>query len=197
MPFSVRFETDRARKDTLGHAAAALIEDDQSLILDNGTTCYAVAQHLIGRRLTTLALSLHSAAALATRPEGTVIVPGGPVETDTLAFASHEAIRAIENTNPDVVVIGTCSAKPGFGLTSTTYADAQVKRACLAAAPRRILVTTADKLDRTSTFRFADLADITDLVTTSDAASEVIKQFRAEGVTIHLADAEPTSDSGP
>lgn len=193
MPFSVRFESDRHRKDALADVVNTLVDDQVSLVLDNGTTCYAVARRLVGRPVIALALSLHSAAALAARPGAKVIVPGGPVENDTLAFTSHAAVRAIEETYADVSIIGTCSAQPSFGLTSTDYEDAQVKRACLHAAARRILVTTADKLARTSTFRFGALADLTHLVTTSDATPGMLDPFRAEGVGIHLVDA-PSAD---
>ncbi|NAZ78272.1 DeoR family transcriptional regulator [Kineococcus sp. T13] len=191
MPFSVRFEADRERKDALAALVAGLVADGESLVLDNGTTCYAVARRLAGRPLTALALSLHAAAALATRPGVRTVVPGGPVETDTLAFTGGAALAAIADVSCDVAVIGTCAALPGAGLTSTTYEDAQVKRACLRAARRRVLVTTADKLTRTSTFRFGAVGDLTHLVTTDDAGADVLAPFRAEGVQVHLAAAPP------
>ena len=184
MPFAVRFETDHERKDALAAVVAELISDDESLILDNGTTCYAVARQLVGRPLTTLALSLHSAAALASRPEGTVIVPGGPVENDTLAFTGSTAVDAIRDTRADVVVIGACAASPDHGLTSTTFDDARIKQACLVSGTRRILVTTADKLTHTSTFRFGSPGDLTQLVTTADAPEYLLEIFRAEGVDV-------------
>ncbi|WP_196874117.1 DeoR/GlpR family DNA-binding transcription regulator [Nocardioides luteus] len=196
MPFSVRFETDRERKDALAVVAAGLVADGESLVLDNGTTCYAVARHLAGRPVTALALSLHAAAALATRPGATVIVPGGPVENDTLAFTGHAAVRAISETNADVAIIGTCSAQPGFGLTSTNYEDAQVKRACLAAGARRVLITTAEKLTRTSTFRFGEFGDLTHLVTTADADPDRLAQFRADGVEVYLVETPPPPSAG-
>lgn len=198
LPFSVRFESDRARKDALAGAVAGLVEDGQSVVLDNGTTCYAVALRLVGRPLTVLALSLHSAAALATRPGARVVVPGGPVENDTLAFTGHDAVRAVQDTHVDVAVLGACSAQPGSGLTSTTYEDAQVKRACLASAAQRVLVTTADKLARTSTFRFGAPADLTHLVTTDDVADDVVTAFELEGVTVVTVSApSPEAPGGP
>lgn len=188
MPFAVRLDADRDRKAA---AAASLVEDGSSLVLDNGTTCYAVATHLAGRPVTALALSLHAAAAMATLPGASVVVPGGPVESDTLAFTGHPAVRALEDTHVDVSIIGTCSARPGFGLTSTTYEDAQVKRAGLAAGARRVLVITPEKLSRTSTFRFGEIADLTDLVTTTDADGAALAQVRAEGVSVHLVETGP------
>jgi DeoR/GlpR family transcriptional regulator of sugar metabolism len=193
LPFAVRLDADRARKEALAQVAASLVPEGSSLLLDNGTTCFAVAQQLVGRRITALTLSLHAAAALASRPGATVVVPGGPVENDTLAFTSHAAVRAVGDTCVDVTVIGTCSAQPGFGLTSTSYDDAQVKRACLAAGARRVLITTADKLESTSTFRFGEPGDLTDLVTTADADPDALAEFREAGVEVHLVDAPAPS----
>lgn len=186
MPFSVRWDTDAERKQALGAAAAALVADDEALVLDNGTTCFAVAEALAGRPVTVMALSLRPAAALAARPGATVLVPGGPVETDSLAFVSASAVDAVHGMRADVAVLGACSAAPAHGLTSTTYDDARIKRAALAVATRRVLVATADKLVRTSTFRFGDLEDLTHLVTTADAPPEALDEFRAAGVDVHL-----------
>jgi DeoR/GlpR family transcriptional regulator of sugar metabolism len=193
LPFSVRFESDRERKDALATVVAGMVADGESVILDSGTTCYAVALKLAGRPITSLALSLHTAAALATRPGVRVVVPGGPVATDSLAFTSHAAVAAVQDMNADIAIIGTCSALPGHGLASTDYEDAQVKHACLSAASRRVLVTTADKLARTSTFRFGTPADLTDLVTTYDAPADLLVSFRAEGVEVHLVEAPPAA----
>ncbi|MEE1621687.1 DeoR/GlpR family DNA-binding transcription regulator [Zafaria sp. J156] len=184
MPFSVRFEADQERKALIAAAAAGLIEDDDSVIIDNGTTCFAVAQALAGRPLTALALSLHAAGALAARPGPSVVVPGGPVATDSLAFVGDAALQAVREMRVDAVVLGACSASPEHGLTSTTFDDASLKRACLASANRRILVTTPDKLARTSTFRFGSFEDLTHLVTTADAPAEVLEAFREHAVEV-------------
>lgn len=187
MPYAVRLAEDPERKQLLASAAAPLIDDDESVILDNGTTVLAVAHALAGRPLTVLALSLHAAAALASRAGARVIVPGGPVETDSLAFVGATAVAAVQRTYADVAVLGACSASGEHGLTSSTYEDAELKRACIAASRRRILVTTADKLVRTSTFRFGRPGDVTQLVTTRDAPADVLAIFREAGTDIRLA----------
>lgn len=186
MPFTSRFEADQQRKHRLAEVVARLVADDESLIVDNGTTCFAVAQHLAGRPVTAMALSLHAAAALATQPGASVLVPGGPVETDTLAFVGTTAVDAVRNLHVDVAVLGACSASAAHGLTSTTFEDAQIKNACITAASRRILVTTAQKLSRTSTFRFGAIEDLTDLVTTDDAPTDTLAIFQSAGVRVQL-----------
>lgn len=186
IPFRLRAAEDRERKTALAAAAAALIADYESVIIDNGTTCLAVAEELGGRSITALCLSLHAAVALGSTPGARVIVPGGPVEPDTLALMGSQTIDAVRNMRADALVMGTCSASATRGLTSTLYEDALVKQASIQSSTRRILVTIGDKLSRASNFRFGEPADLTHLVTTDDAPAELLGFFREEGVEVIL-----------
>lgn len=186
VPFALRLAEDRERKAQLAAAVAPLINDYDSVIIDNGTTCYAVALELAGRPLTVLALSLHAAVALAGVPGTRVIIPGGPVENDTLALMGPQTLDAVRNMRADALVMGTCSASADRGLTSTLYEDALIKQASIRSSSRRILVTLADKLSRASNFHFGDPADLTHLVTTADAPEEMIALFEDQGVEVIL-----------
>jgi DeoR/GlpR family transcriptional regulator of sugar metabolism len=185
LPFSTRLAGDQEMKVALAGVAAGLVGDHESVIVDNGTTCLEVARCLAGRPITALALSLHAAAALASQPGAYVTVPGGPVETDSLAM-TVAGLQAVRDVRVDVAVIGACSASATHGLTSTTFEDAALKRAVLAAASRTVLVTGAAKLSRSSTFRFGGPDDLTDLVTTRDAPDDLLETFREHGVAVHL-----------
>ena len=187
MPFAARFAEDQAQKLRLAAVAAAQVSDYESVIIDNGTTCFAVATELVGRPLTVLALSLHAASVLAGTTGPQVIVPGGPVESDSLACLSSTAVDAVREFRADVALLGACSAAAGTGLTSTSYHDAATKKAIIAASSRRILVSASDKLTRTSSFRFGTPEQLTTLITDSGAPQEVLELFRVHGVDVHIA----------
>jgi DeoR/GlpR family transcriptional regulator of sugar metabolism len=186
VPYRIRAGEEQEAKARLAESAAALINDYDSLIVDNGTTCHAVALELAGRPITALCLSLHIAAALAAVPGARVIVPGGPVEPDTLALYGSQAVDAVRNLSADVLLLGACSASATRGLTSATYEDAEIKKASIQAATKTILVTTGGKLNQTSNFRFGGPADLAHLITTRDADYEALAAFRTEGVQVTL-----------
>src|SRR3954468_13865185 len=50
-PFEERTGAGGGEKRSIGQAAAALIEDGDTVLLDGGTTTFEVARALIGRRL--------------------------------------------------------------------------------------------------------------------------------------------------
>jgi len=179
-------DEDRERKTYLAAAAAALVGDYETVIIDNGTTCLAVAHELAGRPITAMPLSLHAAVVLGSTPGPRVVVPGGPVEPDSLALLSTTAVDAVRAIRADVVVLGACAVSAARGLTSDLYEDAVVKRAAIGSSDRRILVTVADKLTATSSFRFAEPADLTHLVTTDDAPTDLLALFTDHGVEVTL-----------
>lgn len=183
-PFQMRRMEDEAAKLAIAKAAAHLISDDESIIIDNGTTCYAVAAQLSGRPLTALCLSLHAAARLGQRPGPRILIPGGTVENDTLAMSGNAAAEAMRNFAADAVILGSCSTSVEYGLATTTYEDAENKRVAMAAAQRRILVVAPRKLDHVSTFRFGEVADLHQLVTTNDAPRDVLRDIRALEVEV-------------
>ena len=187
MPYALRSSEDLEAKEALGAITADLIADDSAVILDNGTTVDAVARHLAGRPLTALCMSLHAATPLAMASGAQVIVPGGMLLPQALAASPAASIAAINEMHADAAVLGACAVSAAAGLTTTTWDDAQIKKAIVGKSARRILVGTGRKLTRTSSFRFADLGEIDDLVTTDDVPEELLDDFRSAGVAVHVA----------
>ncbi|MDQ7993931.1 MAG: DeoR/GlpR transcriptional regulator, partial [Propionicimonas sp.] len=187
-PFGLRRSEHTATKRALAEAAAALVRPGDAVLIDNGTTALAVAHELVGVGITALALSLHAAAVLASRPGNQVIVPGGPVNPDDLAFTAAGTAEAIGAMRFDLAILGSCAAHPDTGLTVADWGDAQAKRAALAASRRSVLVATVDKFGRTAAHRFASLADLDTLVTTTDAPVSVRRDAEIAGVRVIAVD---------
>ncbi len=187
-PFALRQAASAPTKVALARAAADLIRAGDSVLIDNGTTALAVADRVAGRGITALALSLHAAAALARQPGNQVIVPGGVVDHDDLAFTGAGAADAVRAMRFDIAIIGACAADPDTGLTVAGWGDAQVKRAALDASRRVVLVATPDKFTRTAAHRFGGIADLDTIVTTSDAPPALIQDARAGGVALIFAE---------
>lgn len=186
MPYTIQIHDDVQRKASLTEAAGLLVHDYASIIIDNGTTCLAVARELVSRPITVMPLSLHAALALGSTRGPEVVVPGGPVESDSLAMLSSQAIDSVKNFRADILFLGACAVSVSRGLTSETFEDAAIKSAAIASADKRVLVTVADKLAQTSSFRFGDLTDLTHLVTTSDAPRSILEEFTIAGVEVIL-----------
>ncbi|MDY0912234.1 DeoR/GlpR family DNA-binding transcription regulator [Rathayibacter festucae] len=191
-PFALRRGEDADEKVRLAQAVAGMVSPGDSVLIDNGTTALAVAHELAGLGITALALSLHAAAALARTPGNEVIVPGGPVGHDDLAFTGAGAAEAIRAMRFDVAILGACAADPETGLTVASWGDAQVKRAAIESSRRVVLVATPDKFTRTAAHRFGTFRDLDTLVTLESVPAAVSHEARAAGaVVVTVPTAEP------
>ncbi|GAA1874470.1 DeoR/GlpR family DNA-binding transcription regulator [Myceligenerans crystallogenes] len=188
LPFAVRLDTGLEQKQAIATAVAALVPDGSSVILDNGTTCTAVAQALTGRDLTVLALSVHAAAALGECPGVRIITPGGQLDGDELAWTGHRAVREVQEFRADVAVLGVCAWDEPSGLTATSMHDAEIKKAILASANQAVAVTTADKFGSSATFAVCS-SDVIDTLVTSELARDDHLWLTAAGVKVLDQDA--------
>lgn len=193
MPYAMRADQHTTAKAAIARVVAELVQDDASVVLDNGSTIVAVADELAGHQITAMCLSLRAASALSRAPEDgsrsptRIATPGGAVSGDSLEYGGASCLEALAAFRADVAVLGACSASPAHGLSVTTSEDARIKRAILASSMHVILAATGDKLSRTSSFRFGSLEQVDDLVTTVDVPDAALADIRAAGVRVHIA----------
>lgn len=186
LPFATRRRQGWTVKEQLAAKVAELVGDQETVILDNGTTCLAVAEALAGRPLTVVPLSLHAAAALGARAGVRLVLPGGDVEAVELCFRGSRAVEAVRALHVDVTILSGCAADPAHGITSTSTDDADLKRVAIEAAARTILVLESAKLTRTAAFGVAPASAVDTLVTTADADPAALATYRDGGVDVVL-----------
>ncbi|HEY6788803.1 MAG TPA: DeoR/GlpR family DNA-binding transcription regulator, partial [Trebonia sp.] len=136
-PLSVRAATASGAKAAIGSAAAALVNDGDTVIIDVGTTTLELARALHGRRgLTVVTASLPIAVELGNDPDVRVLVTGGEVRHGELSLAGGMAEDAFTGFNCDLAFIGVAGVCATPGLTEYNPGDARVKRAAIGAARR-------------------------------------------------------------
>ncbi len=79
VPFLENIDRNRAQKEAIGRAAAALCQPGESIIIDGGSTTLQMCNHLANLHLQVLTNSLHVVSALLPQPGTRIAVPGGSV----------------------------------------------------------------------------------------------------------------------
>src|ERR1700689_1515903 len=78
-PYGIRALENSDAKATIGAAAASLLTDGETVILDGGTTAMEVARALRNRRMTIMPLALRPVFELPECPDINLLIPGGEV----------------------------------------------------------------------------------------------------------------------
>jgi DeoR family fructose operon transcriptional repressor len=144
-PFTDRSAQAAAAKRAIAAAAVRHVEPGTAVALDAGTTTLEIARLLpAGAGLTVVTHSLPAIAALAPRPDVTLIGIGGQYGRDTRSFGGPETLAALEHLSVRTLFLAA-TALDGSGVYGATPYEAETKRRLIAVARRTVVVGDARK----------------------------------------------------
>lgn len=146
-------------KQLLGKRVAQSVPAGSTLFLDAGSTVLAVASHLKGP-LTVITTSLDIAQLFSDRDDVELILLGGRWDPKQRLFAGSATLSLLSRYRADIAILGACAIHAELGLSAGQEADADVKRAMLAASHERWIVADHLKLNRCEPHLVSGLADI-------------------------------------
>lgn len=178
-PRLVERSAQAAEKDRIAAAAVAQLGDARSVFIEAGTTTERTGPLLpSGRPLVVVTNTPAIAAALAPRPELTVLCVGGRIRATTLAAVDDWALRLLDEVHVDVALLGTNGLSRTAGLTTPDPSESAVKRRTLGIAERTLLLADHTKVGRADLCRYGALTDvdllITDAAVDDAAAAEIV-----------------------
>jgi len=188
MPILQRQDEQAAEKRQIGAAAAALIDEHETVFLGSGTTVLEVARHLIHRSLTVITNSLPIINLFATTPSPVnVIVIGGELRKSELSFIGHITEQNLSELYVDKVIMGVRAVSLEQGLTNDYFPETNTDRAIIKMGREVILVADHTKFGRVSTVLLAPLSSVHTIVSDRKLSDEIAEELRALGVRLILA----------
>ena len=174
-------------KDRIGAAAAALVEDGQTIILDIGTTTLQLARHLRGREVTVITSNLAAYEELLPESSVELVLLGGIVRRNYRSLVGVLAEDALRQLRADVAFIGASGVGGDLSVMDSTMVEVPIKRAMLASASKAVLVVDSAKLGMRGSVRVCGAEELDVLVTDTDAPVAVCDELRGAGVEVIAA----------
>lgn len=171
-------------KARLAAAAAGLLADRESVVLDSGTTAAELAQQLVSRPLTIMPLSLQATAVLAASKTVSLILPGGQPRPGEGAIAGPLTESNIRSFRFDTAVLSPCGFSVRDGMTAYDLGDAAVKRAASASSARTIVLCDSAKWNKSTLAVVAPAETIDVLITDHSLSSEESEFFLKHSVEV-------------
>jgi DeoR/GlpR family transcriptional regulator of sugar metabolism len=140
-------------KAAIGRAAAAMVPNGGTVLLDSGSTTAAIAQALVGRSgLTICTNSLVNATLLSHVPGHRVVILGGEVDPNDDATFGLDAMSMVASLRVDLAFIGIGGFADDGCATDYSRINAEF-RGRLIMSGRAYLVADRTKLARRTAFR--------------------------------------------
>ena len=183
--FDDRLRENSIAKAQIARAAAALIQPQQTIGIDIGSTAMALAQAIRGLDVRVFTSSAKIGLMLsntATR----VYLPGGEIRGTEPSLIGDIARRQLESFRFDWAFLGA-SGIADDGIYDYSLDDSEIKRALIGSAQTVVALMDASKFNRLSVVRICELSAIDILITDRAPDHELAAKLLAAGVRTEIA----------
>ena len=182
-----RATSSAPEKRAIGLAAAAMVRDGDTVLLDGGTTTLEIARALIGRPVQVVTNSLPIAGLLAASKETDLILIGGYVYPRTGVAMGPLAIATLQGIRVRVVMMGAGGIVPE-GIYNSNSLLVETERRMMACGQDIVVVADRTKFGRLSLTKLCDLEEVSRIVVDGGLAPEYRDLMDARGIPFHLAE---------
>lgn len=188
LPILERENEQAEEKTRIGHAAAKLVGNHETIFLGSGTTVLEIARNLRDHKgLTVITNSLPVLNTLAGLKEITVVSLGGMLRESELSFIGHITEQALVEVRADKVFMGTRGVSLEHGLTNDYLQETLTDRAILKSGREIIIVADHTKIKRVATALLAPLNSMHTFVTDLEADTKFVQALKKQGISVVVA----------
>jgi DeoR/GlpR family transcriptional regulator of sugar metabolism len=184
-PILQRKNNQSEEKHRIGEAAAALVEDGETIIITSGTTTEAMVPYLTNKNnLTVITNAVNVAAYLTRYPDISVIVLGGYLRHSEFSLVGHLTDQALQDLRAEKIFHGIFGLDPRYGLTGVDMQEVQTDRRIISAAGQLIILADHTKFHQVGPIRLAPIEVVSVVVTGQEALKDNVEALRAQGIQV-------------
>jgi len=172
-------------KSRIAKAAADLIEDGDTIMIEAGTTTALIAQYLLGKRdihiVTNSTLIIPYARI---NPSIHLTLTGGAFRPFTESIVGPVALKELEQFHVKYAFVGTDGFSLKTGLTTHLVEGAEIVKKMADQAGTIICVADSSKYGNAGFVKVLPLENIGTLITDSGLDSAVVNEIKEKGVEV-------------
>ena len=176
-------------KRAIGAAAAALVSQDDSIIIASGTTMAFLAREIkpVGR-LTVITAAVPVTQILSQHADVDVIQLGGITRSSSVSVVGPFAESMLRNFNCSKLFVGVDGIDTEFGLTTTNMLEASLNGAMINAAQKVVVLADSSKFGRRGFSKICDLEAVDRIITDSGVQPLYLERLRERGIEVTVVD---------
>jgi DeoR/GlpR family transcriptional regulator of sugar metabolism len=184
-PFAAIETERRDAKERIGRAAAQLVEDGKTIMIDIGTTTLELARALRGRELTVITTNLAVVEELLPEAGIELVLLGGIVRRNYRSLVGVLAEDGLRQVSADIAFLGASGIRhEDMAVMDTTMVEVPIKRGMIAAAERSVLLADAQKFYSGGVVRVCGVEEFDAIVTDAPPDDPLVASVAKAGVEI-------------
>lgn len=166
-------------KSVIAKLAADLVQENEAIFLDAGTSTYEMIKYLKGKNVFVVTNGLNHIDALASEGIHCYVI-GGKIKLSTKAVIGSDAIRCLSKFVFDKVFLGTNAIDEKFGFTTPDSEEAELKRTASEQGKKIYILADKSKFYSVSNVKFLELDKATIITDDTDVANDFSKITKVE-----------------
>lgn len=184
-PYSIRKNTNIEPKVAIARQLAELIQDGDTLMVDeSSTSAYALRALRQKKNITLITNSLELLREMTGLDTWHIISTGGSLKSDVLAHVGPHALRTVASYHARYAIFSCRGINEQLGLADSDDAVVQVKQAMIASCDCTILLADHRKFDRTGLVALGKLDLVDKLITDCAPSPQWQERLKNSGVEI-------------
>lgn len=180
-------EVHIAEKRAIGEKAASMIEDNDSIIIDGGSTTVNMTQHIKASNLMVLTTSIPIMTSLLGRPKIRILIAGGEVFQEQALVLDPYSHGIVDKFSATKLFIGAQAITPR-GLMQTDPLLVQNEQQLISRADKVIVLADSSKFEAKASLSVCSLDKIDTVVTDTGLSSETKKMLLDNDIEVILAE---------
>ena len=188
-PLNIKETRWHAQKLRIGEAAAKMIRDGETIILDSGSTTVEIARQIRQMKfesLTVITNALNIAMELSGLPQIRVMMLGGLLRQTSYSLVGPDAEQALAKLSADRLFLGVDGLDPNVGVTTPDPLEAALNALMIRVSRQTIAVLDASKLGQRSLSVITPVKNLDMVISDNSAPAETVEALRAAGVQVVL-----------
>jgi DeoR family transcriptional regulator, fructose operon transcriptional repressor len=187
--FAARSTRHIERKRAIAALAASLVEPEETIVIDIGTTALEVARALpAGFRGRVLTNSVPAAMELSGRDDIELLLCGGQIRPGDGACSGAHAEAFFAEFYADRAFLGSGGVHPEAGLTDYYPAEVVVRRTVIAHTAKSYVLADSSKLGVIAVRRVCELDQVEAVITDGAENAGAYAELAVEGVRLLRAE---------
>lgn len=175
-------------KRLIGKRAASLIREEDSIILDSGTTTFEVSNHLGHfEKLTVITNALDIVNNISKYENIDVFMPGGYLKEFSMSLVGPMAERNFRQLHCNKLFLGVDAIKPEIGVFTHHIEEAHLNQIMIEIAEEVILVADSTKFTKSSLAFITSFDRVSRLITDEKIDPLFARQLEKQNVEVIIA----------
>jgi DeoR family transcriptional regulator, galactitol utilization operon repressor len=174
-------------KSAIAKAAADMVQDGDTIMIDAGTTTALIVKHLLGKRDVRLVTSNLLALTYARMiPTLNLTLVGGEYRAETESLVGPMTLRALEEYHVKLAFIGTDGFSLENGTTTHLVEGAEVVKTLRKQSDKTVLLTDSSKYGKTGFAKILPLESVDHIICDGSLPEEVALKLKKNHLELTL-----------